>query len=101
MRTRALGLIQLTAPDNIIAGSAEACARIMQAAEKGAEIIFTPETTHLLTKGGKATMEAAHFEETDPGLSCFCGLARSLGVWLHIGSLIVKIAADRLANRQF
>jgi len=101
MRLRTLGIAQLTTPDSPILGAAEACAAITKLAEEGAEVIFTPETTHVLTEGGRASLDAASYEQDDEALRCFCGLARALGLWLHIGSMIIKVAEDRLVNRQF
>ena len=94
-------LIQLNTgniPD-IAVDTAEAFIR--EAAAAGAELITTPETTHLMEMDKKRVLEVAYYEADDPGLKRFVALACELGIWLHIGSLIIKIADDRLANRSF
>jgi predicted amidohydrolase len=40
-------------------------------------------------------------EESDPSLGGFRTLARDLGLWLHIGSLAIKVSPERAANRSF
>ncbi|MCJ9430456.1 carbon-nitrogen hydrolase family protein [Kordiimonas sp. A6E486] len=74
---------------------------IREAAAGGATFISTPETTHLMEMNRKAVLEKTFAEGDDPGLKAFRALAKELKVWLHIGSLIIKVAEDRLANRAF
>src|SRR4029079_16079844 len=40
-------------------------------------------------------------EEQDKSRAAFRTLARELGVWLHIGSLALKVGPDKAANRGF
>jgi predicted amidohydrolase len=40
-------------------------------------------------------------EEADPSLAAFRELARKLGIYLHVGSLAIKLAGERAANRSF
>jgi predicted amidohydrolase len=40
-------------------------------------------------------------EENDPTLATFRDLARTLGIYLHVGSLAVKVAPEKAANRSF
>ena len=40
-------------------------------------------------------------EEIDAGLARLRELARKLGIWLHVGSLAIKVSPDRAANRSF
>ncbi|WP_262693060.1 carbon-nitrogen hydrolase family protein [Kordiimonas aquimaris] len=96
-----IGLIQLNTGDEIGTATAEACLHIRAAAEKGAQFISTPETTHLMEMNRQAVLKKAYVEAADPGLVEFKALARELGVWLHIGSLIIKVDDSKLANRSF
>ena len=74
---------------------------IRDAAAGGAKFVLTPEMTSLLETRNGPLLEKTFTESEDPGLPRFCDLARQLGLWLLIGSLPVKISADRLANRSF
>jgi predicted amidohydrolase len=40
-------------------------------------------------------------EEQDATLAAFRDLARRLAIWVHVGSLAVKVSPDRAANRSF
>ena len=40
-------------------------------------------------------------EESDPSLAAFRELARKLGIFLHVGSLAIKLSPDKAANRSF
>lgn len=96
-----IGLVQLTSSDDIAQNIAEASRHIRVAAEKGATFVSTPETTHLMEMRREQVLQKAFYEADDPGLMSFCVLARKLQVWLHLGSLVIKIADGKLANRSF
>lgn len=96
-----VGLIQLNTGNEVAAETEKACAFIREAAAGGADFVTTPETTHLMQLGRDAVLAKAFYQDEDPGLKAFCALAAELKIWLHIGSLIIKIAEDRLANRAF
>jgi len=101
MKPLRVALIQLNT-GNIVADAVTATeGHIREAAEGGAAFISTPETTHLMEMNRKVVLEKASFQKDDPGLKRFRALAAELNVWLHIGSLITKVAEDRLANRGF
>jgi len=76
-------------------------AYIRTAAAEGATFISTPETTHLMEMERSAVLRKSCFEEADKGLKRFRALAAELGIWLHLGSLIIKIAEEKLVNRAF
>lgn len=96
-----IALVQLTSGDEVASNIDAASEYIRAAAAAGARFISTPETTHLMEMNRQKVLEKASFEEDDAALSAFQALAAELGVWLHIGSLIIKIADDKLANRSF
>lgn len=96
-----VALIQLNSGDSIDENVDVAAQMILQAAEAGAQFVSTPETTHLMEMNRKRVLAKAFAESEDPGLQAFCALARELGIWLHIGSLIIKVGDERLANRAF
>lgn len=96
-----IALVQLTSGDEIAPNIEAASGYIRGAAAAGARFISTPETTHLMEMNRQKVLEKTSFETDDDGLKAFQALAAKLNVWLHIGSLIIKTAEDKLANRSF
>ncbi|MBV1900183.1 MAG: carbon-nitrogen hydrolase family protein [Kordiimonadaceae bacterium] len=100
-----VGLIQLNT-GNEVAPALQVCeAYIRDAAERGATFVTTPETTHMMEMDREAVLAKAAFEHEDQGVVLFKSLAKELSIWLHIGSLIIKISDEKsgqkLANRAF
>jgi len=81
--------------ENIVAASA----LIRQARADGADLIMTPEITNMLEPTRAALLAKAVPEAEDTALAAFQALAAELRVWLLIGSLVVRVAEDRAANR--
>lgn len=92
-------LIQLNTGNEVLPAVDAAEALIRAAASGGADFVTTPETTHLMEMNRKVVMDKVFYQDEDPGLARFRELAAEFGIWLHIGSLITKVAEDRLANR--
>jgi len=78
-----------------------ASALIREAAASGAQFIATPETTSLMELGAKKLFANIVDESDDRALKAFQALAAELDVYLLIGSLAVRVAADKAANRSF
>ncbi len=74
---------------------------IREAASGGAQYVQTPEQTMLMELKSKALFENLKSEEDDLYLPQFAALASELGIWLHLGSIAVKIGDRRAANRAF
>lgn len=74
---------------------------IREAAARGAQFIATPETTSLMELGAKKLFANIVDEKDDRALKTFQSLAADLDVHLLIGSLAVRVAADKAANRSF
>ncbi len=74
---------------------------IREAAVEGAEFIITPENTDFIRETKEQTLETAIEENKHPGPIFFGELAKQLGVWLLIGSMKIKVAEDKVANRSF
>ncbi|MDH3593659.1 MAG: carbon-nitrogen hydrolase family protein [Rhodospirillales bacterium] len=96
-----VGCVQMTSGREPEANIAAAEALIRQAREAGAELIMTPETTDMIEPRGSLTFEKAQPEAEHDALAAFRDLAAELGIWLLAGSFVVRLAADRLANRSF
>ncbi len=93
--------VQMTSGREPEANVAVAASMIRQAREAGARLIMTPETTDMIEPRGRLTFEKAQAEADHVALAAFRGLAAELGVWLLAGSFVIRLAADRLANRSF
>jgi len=74
---------------------------IGEAKAGGADYVQTPEMTNILEARRDALMAAIKPEDEDPSLAAFRDLARLHGLWLHVGSLALKVSPDRAVNRGF
>lgn len=75
---------------------------VREAAAKGADLVGLPEVVNLMQVRRADAVAAAHHEADDPSLEEFRNLAAELGIWLHVGSLALRIEGEeRLANRGF
>ena len=74
---------------------------IREAASKGAQYVLTPEMTTILDRDRKRLLAAISPEESDPSLRQFRSLAKGLGIYVHIGSMAIKLGTDGVANRSF
>ena len=76
-------------------------ALIRDAAKQGATFISTPEMTTLFEGEGAALLAKAEPEAEGTALPRLRALAEELGVWLHIGSMAIKLSETQCANRTF
>ena len=74
---------------------------IREAKAGGADYVQTPEMTNILEARRDALMAAIVPEHEDPSLAAFRDLAQQHRLWLHIGSLALKVSPDRAVNRGF
>lgn len=74
---------------------------ILEAAAAGATYVLTPEMTNILCKDRALLLDSTMGEEGNPTRARFADLARKLGIYLHIGSMAVKLGPDRVANRGY
>jgi predicted amidohydrolase len=80
----------------------DAAARlIVEARDRGADYVLTPEMTNILEIKRERLFAAIEAEETDPTLAALQELARKLGIFLHVGSLAIRLSAEKAANRSF
>jgi deaminated glutathione amidase len=100
--TLRVALVQTTTPADPAEGLAHVAPLIRRAVQGGARLVLTPEGTNLLVQD-RDRREALLADEGDDGaVAGLKALAAELGVWLLIGSAIVKSGqADdaRAANR--
>jgi predicted amidohydrolase len=74
---------------------------IRQAAEGGAEMLFTPEMSGLLDRDSGRAAKSLRSEDEDEVLAACREAAKQHGIWLHIGSLAVLVDGAKVANRGF
>ncbi|MDE0795664.1 MAG: carbon-nitrogen hydrolase family protein [Alphaproteobacteria bacterium] len=101
-----LACIQMDSGNEIAPNVEIAAGLIRESARQGADFISLPECVALLEPDRDALFRKPAFRksaaETDhPALHAFKDLARELGVWIHVGSLAVLSANERIANRTF
>lgn len=96
-----VALIQLTSgPD--IAGNLRVAERMIRdAAADGADFILTPENTCHMVFPAQSKLDSSPAEADHPAVALFADLARELGVTLLLGSIAVKVAADKIQNRSY
>jgi len=97
------GLIQLCSSDDPAANLVITETLVREAAAGGATLILTPECTNLVSASRARQRAMLHEEGEDPTLARLREAAAELGVWLAIGSLLLKTgdADGRFANRGF
>jgi predicted amidohydrolase len=79
----------------------QAEALIREAAAAGADYVLTPEMTNILCRDRALLLKSISPEEGNPELARFAALAKALGIYLHIGSVAVKVGAEAVANRAY
>jgi predicted amidohydrolase len=96
-----VGLIQMRsgrAPQQNI----DAAARLIDEAKAaGADYVQTPEMTNIMEVRRESLFAALVAEEADASLAAFRETARRHGLWVHVGSLAIKVSPDKAANRSF
>jgi predicted amidohydrolase len=93
--------VQLNAGADVDANLDAATHAVRDAAAQGAQLIALPEYCVLLDGSGRVMRERSPAEESHCALPVLCALARETGAWLLIGSLTVRLADERMANRSY
>ena len=96
-----VGLVQMRSGRTPSANIAAAVELIGEAKNAGADYVQTPEMTNILEMKGDSLFAAIVAEEDDAGLATFRELARKLGLWVHVGSLAIKLSPEKAVNRAF
>jgi len=101
------GCIQFTAGPEPEANLRQVEELVRRARDAGADFVMTPEASNLI-ESGRRRRDKARREADDPFLAGMRELARELGIWLLLGSLVIDPAGEpgsegeeRLANRSF
>jgi hypothetical protein len=94
------GLIQMCSTRNPEVNIDAAAKLIRDAVARGAEYVLTPEMTNIMVTG-RELFGAIFSEEEDRFLAALRGLARESRIFLHAGSLAIKVSPEKAANRSF
>jgi predicted amidohydrolase len=74
---------------------------IGEAKAAGADYVLTPEMTNILAARREQLFSAVVAEEADASLATLRELARKLEIYVHAGSLAIRLSNDKAANRSF
>ncbi len=94
-----IALLQMRSGTEPEANVAFVCEQVREAARLGATLVVTPEMTTSLDRRPGMLLARARSQQEDPSVKALCTLARECRVDLLIGSMAIKLSADRLANR--
>ncbi|MGH6725831.1 MAG: carbon-nitrogen hydrolase family protein [Pseudolabrys sp.] len=84
------------------AANVEAAVRMIgEAKSAGADYVLTPEMTNIMEAKRDRLFATIVEEEADTSLATFRELARKLGIYVHVGSLAIKLSSNKAVNRSF
>lgn len=92
-------LIQLRTGRDLAANIAFASNLIREAAAGGANYVQTPENTNIMELKRSRLLEILGNANDTSTMDMFAALAAELGIWLHLGSVVVRRPGDKTANR--
>src|SRR5450631_3374254 len=75
-----------------------AVALIEEAKSAGADYVQTPEMTNIMEVKRDRLFATIVDEDADASLAAFRKTARKLGIFVHVGSLAIKLSAEKAAN---
>ena len=93
------GLVQMRSGVDMARNLADASAMVREAAGKGASYVLTPEVTNIFESDKERTKAVVAMEAVDMSAAGFSALAAELGIWLHVGSLALRVSPEKLVNR--
>lgn len=96
-----LALVQMNSGNDLAANVAALSRSLQDARDAGAQLIATPENTGLLGADTADTLAKALPESSHPVLALAQSFARQHGVWILIGSIHVRVDAERCRNRSY
>src|SRR6202007_225767 len=94
-------LIQMRSARSPQANLSAAAKLIGEAKNAGADYVLTPEMTNVMEVRREALFGSIVDEDNDTSLATFRELARNLGIYVHVGSLAIRVSHDKAANRSF
>ena len=84
------------------AANLDAAARMIgEAKSAGADYVQTPEMTNIMELKRERLFATIVAEEADTSLATLRELARKLAIYVHVGSLAIKLMPEKAVNRSF
>jgi predicted amidohydrolase len=96
-----VALLQMQTGNDLAQNLESVKAMTREAAQNGAQFVLTPEYTLMMDGSGRVMRERALPADGGSALVDVQALARELSVWLLAGSLTLRTAGDRIANRSY
>jgi predicted amidohydrolase len=94
-------LIQMRSGVTPAANVDEAARMIAEAKSAGANYVQTPEMTNVMDGQRERFFANIREEDADTSLAAFRELARKHRIFVHVGSLAIKVAHEKAGNRGF
>jgi deaminated glutathione amidase len=92
-------LVQMRSGVDMARNLADASAMVRDAVAQGAQYVLTPEVTNIFEADKERTKAVVRMEADDISVAGFSALAAELGIWLHVGSLALRVSPEKLVNR--
>src|SRR5262245_9811442 len=96
-----VGLVQMCTGRDVERNLRQASELIREAVGRGGQYVQTPEVTSLMEMERARLCAAVEPEAGNRAVGYFAELALELKLWLHIGSMPILLADNRIANRSF
>jgi len=96
-----IALLQMTSGIDPAANAAVLVDAVADAAAGGAQMLFTPEMSGLIDRDRTRAASAIVLEDEDIVLKAVRAVAARCGLWVHLGSLAIRRADGKFANRGF
>src|SRR5918996_6383118 len=93
--------IQNCADTDLHSNMEEATTLVRDARREGADLICLPEYFSCIQPDDRRMLESAFEEAAHPAIPHFSALAKELHSWILLGSLAIKVSAEKVNNRSY
>jgi predicted amidohydrolase len=94
-------LVQMRAGRDPQANLNAVLAAVEDAKRAGADYVQTPEMTNIFEARRDRLLAGIAADDDDPTLASLREVARKLSIYLHVGSLAIKVSPEKAVNRSF
>ena len=96
-----VGCIQLNSKSSIIKNLENTISFSNLAVNKGAEFLFTPEVSNIMSLNRTELLDNAYEEKNDLFLKTFKEFCFQKSVWVLLGSIVIRDKKNKLYNRSY
>jgi len=93
--------VQMRSGRNVSENLKAAESYVREAAAEGAHYVQTPEMTNLLVRSREELFDKIVPEDEDVFVRAFASLAKELHIYLHAGSLAIRVGDSKAVNRGY